>query len=426
MRALLQRLFGPRAHRDSFLTAHLLEALDRPGCPLCALVDAAILRNLQSVLYERVNHQGTHLALLASRGYCAEHTWAVPLAAAAAHSPTGVATLFERLLTDLLRTASGDERLLRWLQPAAACPLCVVAWETADAYLAEYARLLARRPELRHAPAVPCLPHLAALARYADAGAWESQRERARTALALAGPAERVARRAGGRPPGAAPTSATCPACRAANRAALLTADTAALCRQHAWLLFDWGREVDLTRAGAAAATGEAAGRGCPACRAGAAAAAATLDALDGAPLLCLGHLRLACEQGWLVRDAVVPALARLGADLRRFRDSADYRFTGVLTAAERASWVTVLARFGGESPGASLARPLPGASFALRGARDTRQRALRELSRVARPAPRAAPIGRVMPRPVGTAVVQVWDSRADGRRAARWPARGR
>ncbi|HEX5501592.1 MAG TPA: hypothetical protein VFW96_03150, partial [Thermomicrobiales bacterium] len=397
MRALLQRFFAPRSHRDSFLTAHLLEALDRPGCPLCALVDAAILRNLQSVLYERVNHQGTHLALLASRGYCAEHTWAVPVASAVAHSPTGVATLFERLLADLLRAARGDERLAHWLQPTAACPICVVAWETADAYLAEYARLLARRPELRHAPAVPCLPHLAALARYADAAVWAGLRERARAALALAGPAGRVARRVGARPPGAGPGTATCPACRAANRAALLAADTAALCRQHAWRLFDWGREVAAAPGGAEGESGEAA-RACPACRAAAEAAAATLDALDGPHLLCLGHLRLACEQGWLVRDAVVPALARLDADLRRFRDSADYRFTGVLTAAERASWVTVLACFGGESPGASLARPLPGASFAWRGARDTRQRALRELSRAGRAAPRAAPIGRLAP----------------------------
>jgi hypothetical protein len=83
----------------------------------------------------------------------------------------------------------------------------------------------------------------------------------------------------------------------------------------------------------------------------------AAIAGLDDARPLCLGHLRRALESGWLVRTTVIEALEQLDAALARLCASADYRFTGRLDAGDRQSWLTALARFGGEAVGGGLSR---------------------------------------------------------------------
>jgi hypothetical protein len=352
---LFRLVFRWRPHGDSLLTAHLAEACEQPGCPICRLVAGAILRSLESLLYECVNDAGTARRLRASRGFCTEHTWAVPVAAAAVHSATGVATIYERLLADLLYHAATEAGLARWLQPAAACPVCLTVDATTSAYQAELARLLAGRgfgPALDGLPFVLCRPHLRAIAPAVDPAAAATLTAATDAALATARPRDRIALHAAYCPVGPLPAHTGCPVCRAANDASVATEGVAALCRRHAWDLFDLGRD-DVAAALRDCVPAEA----CPACRAGAAAVAAAIDEIEDERLLCLGHLRLAVGRGWLARGATFTALLRLDEDLSRFRDSADYRFTGTLNEAERRSWITVLARFGGESVGASLAR---------------------------------------------------------------------
>lgn len=350
----LRQFFGSRPHGDSILTAHLMEALEYPGCPICRLVTTGILRGLTGLLYECVNDAQMHRELLASRGFCTEHTWSLPVAEASVHSPTGVATIYERLLADLLRHADSEARLADWLCPETACPVCVSSVATADAYLAELARLLVQSPRLDGQSVVLCLPHLRASACYtgANAQAWLGRATEAALGRRSRG---QFALRVGHRPAGAFLHIGACLVCQAANEASDTVPDVTALCRQHAWTLLARGRREVVETVCAAVPEDQ-----CVACQAAAEAVEVAIDQLDDAAMLCLGHLRLAGQRGWQVRKTVLGALERLDADLLRFRDSADYSFTGTLSAAEQRSWLTVLARFGGEAVGASVARQYP------------------------------------------------------------------
>ena len=372
---LMDRLFGRQPHGDSCLTAYLEEALERPGCPICCLVADATRRGLEFLLYGRVNDPVTAQQLLASRGFCGEHTWAAREVAALVHASTGVARLYQRLLADLLRHADSDARFLRWLQPDEPCPLCAANASTAAAYLAELARLLAgRSPRLGGAAPVLCLPHLAELVPCAATQGQARLAEATEAALGHARGPARLALAVGRRPLGGPPASCTCPACLAAREASAAVEDAAALCRPHAWQLFD--RQLfDRDRCELAGTLRGPSRRPCPACRASAAAVETAIDRLDDARPLCLGHLRLALESGWVIRATVIGPLEQLGAALGRQCASADYRFAGRLDAGDRQAWLTALACFGGEVVGAGLGRPpaarasAPSASGPVRGA---------------------------------------------------------
>src|SRR5215210_3332996 len=225
---LLERFFGRTPHGDSCLTAYLEEALERPGCPICRLVADATLRSLEFLLYGRVNDPVTARQLLATRGFCGEHTWAVRETAAIVHAATGVARLYQRPLADLLRHADGDARFLRWLRPDEPCPLCAANAATTAAYLAELARLLAgRSPRLGGMAAVLCLPHLGELTPYATARGLAWLAEATETALGHARGPARLALAVGRRPLGGLPASCACPACRAAREASAAVEDAA-------------------------------------------------------------------------------------------------------------------------------------------------------------------------------------------------------
>lgn len=359
MRDFLERFFGATTGRDSLVTVHLEEALAQPGCPLCRLVGKTELHYFEAFFYENVNDPGVHRELLASRGFCHEHTWTIPAASVTNQSPTGVAIVYERFLTDLRRNAASDAQLQRWLDPDAPCPVCRVRGDTTRSYLTEYARLAAERPPGgADGAGVLCQPHLGALAAHTAPAVQAAVAEATAGLLAdpdALGERGRLALIAGRQPARSAAPSARCPVCAVAAEAAQGVQEVTALCRHHAWELYEAGR-----REVASAMREVVPEAACPACQAAAAATAGALARLtDGGPL-CLHHLRLALDRGRPVRPSAVVALARLGADLAAFRDSADFYFTGTIDAEERISWLTALACFGGEAVGAAVARALP------------------------------------------------------------------
>lgn len=371
MRELFERFFGARPHGDSLLTARLEDAFAYAGCPVCRLVAETTRRGLEALLYENVNDPGTHRVLLASRGYCTEHTWALVPASEAVHSRIGVAILFERLLADLLRQRERVERVSRWLQPAAPCPACVTNRATADAYLAELGRLCGVAPgRVTDQPGALCLPHLRQSASYVDGVVGDKLAAATATALEHAAPRTRLALRVGYRPLGTLPARIACPACRAASAASAALPAMMVLCRRHAWVLFDRGR-CEL----ADTVQRQVSEQACPVCQAAAMAVAGAVASLTDGTGLCLAHARLALQRERPLLASLVRDLTRLDTALARLRESADYRFTGTLTADERGAWSAVLARFGGESVGAAVTQALPfavepaGADYANRPA---------------------------------------------------------
>lgn len=80
----------------------LVEACDRPGCPICQCVDADGRRHLDALLWEHVNDPETRRRLRGSWGFC---NWHVGMLLEVANAPSGAAILYEDLLRLFLRRA---------------------------------------------------------------------------------------------------------------------------------------------------------------------------------------------------------------------------------------------------------------------------------------------------------------------------------
>jgi hypothetical protein len=350
----IRQFFGPRGVGNSILTARLLEALARPGCPLCRVLATTTRHHLEALLDERVVLPNAHRDFRASRGFCGEHTWAIPPAALAAQSARGAAILYAPLLADLLDRWPDPDQRRRWLVPMRRCTLCVLLAGTTTAYLAEYTNLLQQGVASALA-AVPCLPHLGVLTAYGDSSTrahLAAASARARDAATLS---DRVALSVGYRPVDPFPVAPACPVCAAATEAALETRAAVGLCRAHAWAQFAAGRTVGDAGVSAPDSIGD-----CPACRAAATAAAVALDRHQPTHRLCLAHLWQASECAWLDPTVAFWSLSQLERDLVRYIASGSATFTGTLTADERRSWLVALARFGGETPNAALTAAVP------------------------------------------------------------------
>lgn len=121
----------------------LRDAFGKPGCPVCRLLEEGSRRNLDNLLYERVNDPGTRDVLRASRGFCNWHAW---MLREVLHSASGVSILYSDFLGETIRSlkrradtpppVSPLRRIWNWLRgsdagPAApprgaqlACPAC--------------------------------------------------------------------------------------------------------------------------------------------------------------------------------------------------------------------------------------------------------------------------------------------------------------
>jgi hypothetical protein len=154
------------------------DALEKPGCPICRVSTDVTRRFLWTYLYERVNDPPSRRELLASRGFCARHGWALR----EQRDALGVAILYRHLLQELTcdisrttsvrpvrrrRGQSPAGTLRTALRPTTECPACAHVKEIEDIAI----RALVGRLEISDVldrlsdRSGLCLPHfLAALA----------------------------------------------------------------------------------------------------------------------------------------------------------------------------------------------------------------------------------------------------------------------
>jgi hypothetical protein len=347
---------------SAWLTSIAASALRVPGCPVCNVVRERERTGLASVLWEQTTDTATTHTLIAARGYCFSHTWALTRAASSANSVYGLALLLHNVLSavgDALEDRTADEAA-RWLVPRQACPACLAQQGHVRTVTTEIAALYGVDPLLAtQAEGVLCKPHLAAVLPLVAAD------ERANVASRVARRQDQVLRRgrledalevaAGARPDGLPQAATACPACRAARLPGYVEQPGQRwhMCREHAWLLtYDAPNNLDPAQLAIAST------QVCPLCS----AARAARQPADTIGQLCLGHLRIACQHGdgacaSAVAGADVQALA---TKLWRFYESAHYQFTGTLSLSESRSWQRALACIAGETAGVNLHAQCP------------------------------------------------------------------
>jgi hypothetical protein len=131
-----------------------LEALEKPGCPICRLVLEDSRGYLDSLMYERILDVPTRLELMDSCGFCSWHTWQIPALPAICSPTVGFSICASDLLKkfDLLTRASIENKHKKrfWNRPlkklsqklfsrmkAKACPACVYVAQGESYYLRE-------------------------------------------------------------------------------------------------------------------------------------------------------------------------------------------------------------------------------------------------------------------------------------------------
>lgn len=108
---------------------NLRDALEQPGCAICTLVTQRVAKNLEGLLYERVNDPGTRQKLRSSWGFCYRHAWEL----CRIGDGFGVGLLYQDLLKRAV-TALRPEASMR-PNPSADCPACQIVTETAGRYV---------------------------------------------------------------------------------------------------------------------------------------------------------------------------------------------------------------------------------------------------------------------------------------------------
>jgi Family of unknown function (DUF6062) len=158
----------------------LLEALDKPGCPICRCLLEDGRRHLDALLYEQVTDVETRRRLRAAWGLCNWHTW---MLATLGGGMTSAAILHEDLVrvctrrVDALRDRRPSRlaRLLRrWQAPLgprrsaerlvrrARCPVCVAGRRGEARYLDTVVEFLGEREfaEVYARSTGLCVPHV--------------------------------------------------------------------------------------------------------------------------------------------------------------------------------------------------------------------------------------------------------------------------
>jgi len=180
----VKAIFRPARVASKFVMYfELLEAFEKPGCPVCARLEEGSLKAMNDLLYEQVTDPATRARLAASRGFCNWHTWMLPRIQ---NSHLGAALIYHHLLAGALEglraarpdlrspsrwrrlwdrtTRKGDEPLplVDWWRNRKSCPLCALTRRSEREHLkamlgflgeAEFAQGFARSAGL-------CLPHL--------------------------------------------------------------------------------------------------------------------------------------------------------------------------------------------------------------------------------------------------------------------------
>ena len=159
----------------------LVEACEKPGCPVCRCVKGESHSYLDALLYEQVTDPDTRRAIRAAWGFCNWHTW---MLLEIEHSLFGASIIYEDLVTLALRRTErlGNPARRRgrggWLaalmrrprwptiqelyRKRALCPACASAADTETRYLETLVRFV-DDGDLQAAYARSdglCLPHL--------------------------------------------------------------------------------------------------------------------------------------------------------------------------------------------------------------------------------------------------------------------------
>lgn len=167
----------------------LLDACQKPGCPICTLGHAAARRNIQTLVYEGVNDYGVRAKLRESLGYCYEHAWLLPEGGESA--ALGIAIIHRDLLNTVRQslekikydkstrrkfrsivadTISPNDRLgedprtARYLPTTASCPACMDRLKVENLAFKSLIDALEKEDKpmitaLEHSAGL-CLPHL--------------------------------------------------------------------------------------------------------------------------------------------------------------------------------------------------------------------------------------------------------------------------
>ncbi len=148
---------------SSLTSIYLLEALEKPGCPICRLVESSEKQVIKNILYEYVNDPGVRGEIRRSWGLCTHHAWLFLRLALSPETAErlGAAIIYEDVVSELI------DRLSRGEVPLddEACPVCQAAGETEEIYVAEFRRCYNASQGFRslyaRSPAILCRHHLA-------------------------------------------------------------------------------------------------------------------------------------------------------------------------------------------------------------------------------------------------------------------------
>jgi hypothetical protein len=107
----------------TFTLHDLVTACAQPGCPVCRLVDRAVLHSLEVLFNENVNDVDLRAELRRSHGYCHAHAWQV--LDSGVGDPLGVTILYHDILGNILKdlptpaapSRPGEKRLARLMAP---------------------------------------------------------------------------------------------------------------------------------------------------------------------------------------------------------------------------------------------------------------------------------------------------------------------
>jgi hypothetical protein len=161
-----------------------LEALEKPGCPICHLVIEDSRGYLDSLMYERVLDVPTRLDLMDSFGFCSWHAWQIPALPAICNPIVGFSIFASDILRkfDLLAhaTINRDQEKQPWQlwlkkvlrkvklssrMKGKACPTCVHVAQAEYYYLRELTDFIQDEHFLSAYEASEriCLPHFFSL-----------------------------------------------------------------------------------------------------------------------------------------------------------------------------------------------------------------------------------------------------------------------
>lgn len=374
---------GRLTQPDRLILARLKEVLHLTrSCPICTLLTERDLTGLEAILWEQVTDPLTHRSLLAARGFCFLHSWALIPAGNHVRQHYGVAILLARLLREFLSAVqqSGLWAAREWLTPEQPCPACSWEQHREAALLRAFAWLTHEESEaFRRVSVLLCRPHYAALLTWhrlthtpltsRQEAVLERLRDHWQQHLATGTLSQRVALLFGREPPYLPAAATYCPTCAVARsagpRSPVLQWD-----RATAWLCFhDNPARLSeilanlqpspelLTQAAPEGRTQRTPSPG------GSDERKPSNELAPSDPPGCLGHLKAALsgmrdQMSWAPEALLQTTTRRYVTTLQhaeRYIASADYRFRGTLTEEERRSWRDLIALFAGEVPGISL-----------------------------------------------------------------------